>query len=636
MCDLFLPSKKEKRCFNSLISFLATCLFYLFLTLIISETFALYDDIEISSQNQFLTGSLDFYLNSTSSNFVPLKRTVSMEPGDSVEREISIIKNPKSNFFQYTIRTLKVGGDEEFCNALKLEASLREEVKYKDSLMNFKLENPILLDDNGKDDWKFIVTLPEGTNFAPGKICQIKFVFDGWQVNFSQFPQGFSDQEEIFSSFAVGGMKINKVYYDVCNKTDGSCGNYKGKEGENEWVEIFNPLDNPVDISGWQICDNFSCDEIPNSDPIPPKRFGILTGTSTTFEYWKVPENVVKIVIEDGKIGNGLSNDSDRVILKTPEGMEDDIVSWGEDNYAFDLPCSDIEEGHILGRVPNGFDTDLASDFKDLILPQVKVLVPNGGEVWWVGRTYTLEWEAKNFNGEDDELKIKIEYSADSGESWATIAKDTENDGAFDWRIPLFIGDYFVPSERGRIKVVAAGPENFMIQEKDISDKDFCPPIDYNALTEEEKASVDLLLTQGILSENEVIKEEIDTQTLLSVPATDTKNSTTSLNNFIDNFSTSTITTSTINIERASSTKDSNTSTADTFITNDTIDESMNEETKEKFLEASTSTESVFTEENLAPELVIPESKENLSMSNKNENANDNRNLSEEIEEDAN
>lgn len=67
---------------------------------------------------------------------------------------------------------------------------------------------------------------------------------------------------------------------------------------------------------------------------------------------------------------------------------------------------------------------------------------------------------------------------------------------------------FYVPSHTARIKAVAFGPENFMMQGKDISDADFCPPIDYGLLTPEEKEQVKELLSIGVVSLGDVINFE--------------------------------------------------------------------------------------------------------------------------------
>ncbi|RLC37146.1 hypothetical protein DRH27_04160, partial [Candidatus Falkowbacteria bacterium] len=116
--------------------------------------------------------------------------------------------------------------------------------------------------------------------------------------------------------------------------------------------------------------------------------------------------------------------------------------------------------------------------------------------------TYDIIWHASNTNsGLDEELSISIYYSRNSGHTWGVIATSTENDGIFTWRVPLFLEDgaYFVPSPDARIKVTARGPENFMVEALDMSE-DFCPPIDFGLITDEER---EILRILGMLPDNE-------------------------------------------------------------------------------------------------------------------------------------
>lgn len=53
---------------------------------------------------------------------------------------------------------------------------------------------------------------------------------------------------------------------------------------------------------------------------------------------------------------------------------------------------------------------------------------------------------------------------------------------------------------------MAIGPENFMVQASDVSDKDFCPPIDFSMLTPEELEQVRAL---GLIPPEKIIEEII-------------------------------------------------------------------------------------------------------------------------------
>ena len=153
---------------------------------------------------------------------------------------------------------------------------------------------------------------------------------------------------------------INEVYYDVkCH----------GEEGWNEWVEIYNPTDEAVNISGWKIADNGGEDVIPSSNLIPAQGFAVITPKASTWTKWpSISPETVKIVL-GSKIGNGLANDGDRVVLINNFGTEVDAVSYGTDTYAFDPSVPDVAEGHSIARSPKGFDTDQASDWVDLKWP---------------------------------------------------------------------------------------------------------------------------------------------------------------------------------------------------------------------------------------------------------------------------
>ncbi len=279
----------------------------------------------------------------------------------------------------------------------------------------------------------------------------------------------------------------------------------------NGWKFII-PPDQPVDLSGWKIYDDQDFDTIPNqANPIPAFGYALITDMPSTWQYWNIPDGVIKIAL-NSSIGFGLSNTKDMLILKDPAGNIVDQMNWGVPDTSWPNYNSgvwkpgvvNIAMGHELARVPSGFDSDQPSDWHDLALPEVKVLVPNGGETWIVGHTYTIKWQASNANGPNSDLKIDIYYSNDSGHTWGNIIMGTENDGQFDWNVPLYLGSYFVVSHKARIKVVATGPENFMASAWDISDRDFCPPIDYSAISDLEKYQVQQLLKDGTISMDDV------------------------------------------------------------------------------------------------------------------------------------
>lgn len=153
-------------------------------------------------------------------------------------------------------------------------------------------------------------------------------------------------------AMTTGHVVVNEVYYDV--------GAAKGAENTNEWVELYNPTDGSIDISGWSICDNTSCSVIPASTPVPNHGFAIITPNASTWGFWTVPAEAIQIVLGTS-IGNGLNNTNDRVILRDTGLTTVDQMSYGTDTTVFDLPY--VREGWSLARLLKGFDDDSASNF---------------------------------------------------------------------------------------------------------------------------------------------------------------------------------------------------------------------------------------------------------------------------------
>lgn len=69
------------------------------------------------------------------------------------------------------------------------------------------------------------------------------------------------------------------------------------------------------------------------------------------------------------------------------------------------------------------------------VTPKITVVAPNGGEVWSVGSTQQIEWNA---TGSID--SVQIDFSADDGLQWTLIAAQP-NQGSYDWRVPNTLSD---------------------------------------------------------------------------------------------------------------------------------------------------------------------------------------------------
>jgi hypothetical protein len=97
---------------------------------------------------------------------------------------------------------------------------------------------------------------------------------------------------------------------------------------------------------------------------LPSHGFAVIAATQD-FET-NFPDFTGTIVfIEDGQIGNGLSNAGDCLILEDSASSIIDALSYGDNDSIMLPPCQDVAAGHSLERQPAGLDTDQASDFVD-------------------------------------------------------------------------------------------------------------------------------------------------------------------------------------------------------------------------------------------------------------------------------
>lgn len=427
--------------------------------LAVGETLAFYSDTESAGVNLMQAGVVDFSLKDN--GFSPIEPSISLEPGDATTKNIDISPEDNSNSFRYYASTTNFSGDEDFCNALSVDATVASSSMYAGNLKGLLTGATTTL-----DSWNF--KMGAGENNFQNKVCNFDVVYNGWQTrhNYSTYENGgFSDTEKVPNKISSWGLRLNKVYYDVAPD--------RGVEGANEWVEIFNQTKTPIDISGWSICDSSSCDVVPASNPIPAMGYGVITASSTTWGYWYVPNDVVKIVLPDGKIGNGLANSGDALFLKRPDGVVIDEMNWQSNTAVWNLGVPGVAEGDLLARVPNGYDTDQPSDWKELVPPKVDLIYPdeNGSYTWYWTHNYKIRWTAENPNGDDADLAIDLYYikdvngngKIDDGDTKHNIVMGTANDGSEWWRVPSGFTGYIW------IELVATGPENPLLNSTTVS-----------------------------------------------------------------------------------------------------------------------------------------------------------------------
>ncbi len=162
---------------------------------------------------------------------------------------------------------------------------------------------------------------------------------------------------------AVNHLLISEVHYDP-DTTHGA--------DDNEWIEIYNPTNAPVNLSTWVLADASTFDKFPHGTIIPAKGYVVASNSSTTPSFWSMPVGTVFVSFENN-IGNALGNAGDVVMLQNTSGATTtvDSMSWGTNATGFvsGPAATDVEDGHSLERVSLSADTDTAADWADSAIP---------------------------------------------------------------------------------------------------------------------------------------------------------------------------------------------------------------------------------------------------------------------------
>ncbi len=219
----------------------------------IGQVLAAFFDNEASTAS-FSAASLDFSL--TNQN---VGGSIGVELGEDKEFISVVTKTSGSLDIQYKARAEKISGNDDFCNALKLEA-FHSAISYDGALLSF--DTAIT---NSLGTWAFEVKLPHtASNFSHGEECNVDLVFEGWRKDVADSSQsGFTDEERIQLRLVSRMIVLNEFLPRPSGiEYDFDFGNDDSDMPQGEWVEIYNNSDNSFDLAGWYIRDESATNKI--------------------------------------------------------------------------------------------------------------------------------------------------------------------------------------------------------------------------------------------------------------------------------------------------------------------------------------------------------------------------------------
>ncbi len=189
---------------------------------------------------------------------------------------------------------------------------------------------------------------------------------------------------------------INEVQYDPIGG---------GTDTKTEWIELYNPTGDDVDLSGWLLCDNTdSIGEPFPSTVLAAGEYLVLAAVVDSF-HLNFPA-VPAMQWPDSSFGAGLANGADMLIILNAADSVIDQMNWGTPTLTWaswikfggwNPGAIDAAAGHSIGRSPNGFDSNQSSDWADMASPTPGA--SNGGAVVYTPHTI---YEIQNGGGLTD------------------------------------------------------------------------------------------------------------------------------------------------------------------------------------------------------------------------------------------
>lgn len=153
-------------------------------------------------------------------------------------------------------------------------------------------------------------------------------------------------------------------------------------EPDAEWIEIYNPGDQEVDLSGYLI-ENTRIGagvggvrfRFPEGTVLEPGGVLVIAGKASLFnmtyeskadlEILESLPQVPNLIVAQGSLaGFYLDNNGDGLILSDADGTMLDQLAWGYPEGLMDPPAATVSAGQSLERYPCNRDTDTAADWR--------------------------------------------------------------------------------------------------------------------------------------------------------------------------------------------------------------------------------------------------------------------------------
>jgi len=211
----------------------------------IGQTLAGFSDIEISTGNVYSAGFLDFFLATSTDDFVNLTPE---EENYLAKREVQIVQNGSLGFW-YKVKASPIPQPtSQNCNKFTLTLFLENGFSITQNLSSFET-NPIQFSDL-TNDLVFKIGLAE--EISGTKKCKFNLEFEAWQD--SSMASGFFDKEAISNYVETKKEPSSQPQADiVINEFLPNPDSNAPPPANREFIELKNNGNSQIDVAGWKI-----------------------------------------------------------------------------------------------------------------------------------------------------------------------------------------------------------------------------------------------------------------------------------------------------------------------------------------------------------------------------------------------
>ena len=212
-----------------------------------------FSDTEESSANTYQAGTLDLSATTT-----PVENLIFGSPAEGG----LIFNNVGSLDFNYQTNFDSTAGNQNLCDNLQVEAKDAADVTLYTGYINSFALSASLLSASATADIKMTFSLVADGDVLKNQTCELNLKSQAWQDNLADGSSGFSDEENLTILITTGDWGATPPTPFVPGPGDvvinelmwmGSYNDIGDDKDFDEWIELRNMTDQPIDLTGWQL-----------------------------------------------------------------------------------------------------------------------------------------------------------------------------------------------------------------------------------------------------------------------------------------------------------------------------------------------------------------------------------------------